>query len=216
MNKLKKKIKGSIGEHLKPVKLHYNDIEEIYSVFQEAATQEINIENEEYELETVESIKSIDLPTINNLHFSTHNPYISLEFKKDSIWLYIDKDTPTQRGVYEKLKKIVKSKTQKKYFLFNTMVAFILFAIGSIFINIYKENFLTLAVGVSLLVLSLVVFLLSFRIRFLKYSIIYTCKKSNNCWFNWGCNWCFVDSIDTVVHLTSRSTRTAFFSAVFV
>lgn len=86
-----KKIEKHLGEHLKLVKLYYDDLLEIY----------------EYELESIEEILSIKKPFITNLSIMLYEPVVSVGFKNSSIWLYASDDTPLQRGLYEKIKTIL-------------------------------------------------------------------------------------------------------------
>ena len=104
-----KKISKPLGEHLKPVKLHYDDIEEIYQVFSESDGQ-IIVEADDFEIEQLEEILKINKPFFTNLSVTLRQPYVSVHFKDDRVWLYANEDTPIQRGIFEKIKTILLKK----------------------------------------------------------------------------------------------------------
>lgn len=109
-----KKVIDSYGERIKPVELYLDDIKELVEIFYEISS-EVRIEANSYEFEGVQELKKLNKETIDNLTISIHDPYVHLGIDNSSqVWLYIDKDVPMQRGIFEKLKKKLQEKTRKK------------------------------------------------------------------------------------------------------
>jgi len=169
-----KKLNKHLGEHLKPVKLFYDDIEEIYEILK-AANNEVKIEADNYEIESLDEILTIKKPFFTNLQISIRNPYVSINFKNNEIWLYASEDTAIQRGLYEKLKLLI----NKKKRLFAPLLQ------NSIFSGLYLGTsfwwFLTkeFTMGLIIIITGLLWMYLGYKSQFQHFSIIVP-EYSNN------------------------------------
>lgn len=104
-----KHINKPLGEQLKPIKIYYDDLVEIYEILKQAGDR-IEIKTDEYELESIEEILSIKKPFITNLSITLYEPMVSITFTNRDIWLYAREDTPIQHGLYEKIKTLLVKK----------------------------------------------------------------------------------------------------------
>lgn len=181
-----KKIKKSYGEGLDPVILYYDDLERIIEIFKEGS-KEINISTDEYEFEDITEIQKIDKEKLDSLTIDIQNPYVSLNFKPDSIWLYISEDTSASRGIFEKLKYLLTKRRRilcfpaKSYFFSGVLSGGIIgwsfwFLLNAI---VFEENIVrNVQLGGIILILGII---LSYWILYFiprNYSTIYTKKRN--------------------------------------
>ncbi len=103
------KLKKHLHERLNPVTLYYDDVVKLVSIFKEAG-DDIIIEFDEYKLQSLQEMLEIDIEKSNNLSITLTNPNVSLDCRKDTIWIYAGEDTPVYRGVFEKIKQYMVSK----------------------------------------------------------------------------------------------------------
>ena len=104
------------GERLPPVRLYLDDIKKIIGILSEVS-ENIDLEADEYKYESLTELTTQNLYQINSLTISSSDPYVSLHFAPDSVWLFITKDTAELRGIFEKIKKFLRSKRRKLYFM---------------------------------------------------------------------------------------------------
>lgn len=91
------------GEFLYPVKLYLDDLKKIEAMLNEVS-KDIKIESEGYEFSNIDELIQLQKESIETLCMKIYNPYLSIEFKKNEVWLYIADDTALSRGIYEKIK----------------------------------------------------------------------------------------------------------------
>ena len=116
-----KKIQRHLGEHLKPVKLYYDDVIEIIEILKEGGG-EIEIEADDYMLDSPDEILSIEKPFFTKLEIRHLNPRVSIDFESNQIWLYAEEDTPVQRGLYDKVKSLLKEKQRTFATIFQSSI----------------------------------------------------------------------------------------------
>ncbi len=117
-----KRIDKSKSEKLKPVFLYRDDISSLYEIF-ERGCETVEIEAAGYQLECVAELNYLSDETINELHIQGRNPYVSLHFRPNDIYLYIGEDTHHQLGLFEEIKSFVLSKRRKLSWLTQSSVA---------------------------------------------------------------------------------------------
>jgi len=103
------KVKISHGEHLRLVTLYRDDLENLVKIFHEL-TGAIDIQTAGYRLANLEELPQLRTDTIDSLALRCHDPYVSLTIEPGRIWLYIDDNSPVQRGLFEKIKAYINSK----------------------------------------------------------------------------------------------------------
>ena len=134
--------------NFKPMKLYYDDIEEIYNIFKEQK-EDIKIEADQYELDKLSEIFTIKKNYFTNLKISIYNPYVSLEFSATSIRLYASDDTPLQRGIFEKLKACI---IKKERFLLSKLLtykAFFIYLFIMSSLSFWNDKYITLTLGIG-------------------------------------------------------------------
>ena len=114
-----KKIESHLGEHLKPVKLYKEDILELHRVLSRL-DQEVKVRVNEFELDSIDELDDISVQKVSKLGMSTHGDnYVSVNFNENSIWLYANDDKPSQKGIFQELKELLKSKRDFLSILFH-------------------------------------------------------------------------------------------------
>jgi len=100
------KLTKSLSEHLPPVKLFLDDLEQIVEILQEVS-KKVKISTNDYAFEDLKELVNKKYESINKLHISISDPYVSLDLESYGISLYIEKDEPISRGLFEKIKQIL-------------------------------------------------------------------------------------------------------------
>ena len=170
-----KKIHKHLGGHLRPIKLYYDDLLEIYEILKQAGNR-IEIKTDEYEIESIEEILSIKKPVITNLTIKLYEPVVSIDFTNSRIWLYASEDTPVQRGLYEKIKTMLNKKQRVFAPLFQSAIASGLFTGAStwwLFTDAYKY------VGIIMFCLGLLWMYFGHKNKFQFYSLIFPVRRTD-------------------------------------
>ncbi len=100
------RIIQSHGEHLKPVLLYRDDIEQIVEVMREVSP-DAELSTDQHKFNDIKEWAELKRDYFTNMRLKTTNPYVSLELSERSVWLYIDKDTAQSRGAFEKIKRLL-------------------------------------------------------------------------------------------------------------
>jgi hypothetical protein len=103
------KLMHSRIELLRPVTLYLEDIEQIVEILQQVSGK-VELHTEEYVLEDLEQLAELKSESINEFHIMIRDPFISLELMPYRIDLYIEKDEPMSRGLFEQIKQILASR----------------------------------------------------------------------------------------------------------
>lgn len=106
------RVNRTLGEHLKPVKLYYDDIKQIFEILNETGS-EIKIIADEYRIDSLEEISSIEKHFFTYLNITSKDPYISVEFSPDRVWIFAYENTPLASGIFYKIKMILDSNIRK-------------------------------------------------------------------------------------------------------
>ncbi|MEK0338501.1 MAG: hypothetical protein QQN41_13815, partial [Nitrosopumilus sp.] len=93
-----RKIKKPIRKELPPVKLYLDDLQSICEILKQK-TNSIDITTEDYELEDIKQLKSLEIEKIHYLSIKCSDPYISIEFDPSSASIYFAEDTTYNRGI---------------------------------------------------------------------------------------------------------------------
>lgn len=175
------KIRRHLGEHLKPVKLYFDDIEELVDIFQSTGA-DIQIEADDYKIASPEEILSINKPFFTNLSIRQRNISVSVNFENDGIWLYAAEDTPAQRGLFE-LTKIVLRKKRRVLTSFLQSPILIGVFLGTLIGFISSLNTTSgkwkIFIGVSMTVSAILWVPFAYWSRFRRFSIIIPFRKSS-------------------------------------
>lgn len=100
------RVKKSLGEHLPPVKIYREDIEEIFAILKDES-DEFSLKADGYIFESLDELFTYKKDQINSLEMQIRNPYTSIHFSPNQIWLYADDNSSLQIGLYEQIKQIV-------------------------------------------------------------------------------------------------------------
>jgi hypothetical protein len=177
------KIRRHIGEYLKPVKLYFDDIEELVDIFHNAGA-DIQIEADDYKIASPEEILSIKKPYFTDLKIRQCNISVSVDFSSNGIWLFAAEDTPVQRGLFEQTKSILRKKRRLLAPFFQSSIlsglflgASSWFIIGSSLITMSRAW--QLFIGVSMIFIGALWMWFGHLSRFRRFSIIVPFRKSD-------------------------------------
>lgn len=106
------KKSNSLGEHLQSILLFPNDVKELYSILH-SVNQNVSIETKDFIFKSLDELFEIEKDKINNLTLKINEPYVSIDLRQGSIWLYTSKDDHLSRGIYTELKTFLISKRRK-------------------------------------------------------------------------------------------------------
>lgn len=170
---MQKKIR-SHGEVLKPVTLYLDDLEKIVDILRQVSDS-AEISTKETILSNLNELTKLKRESLNELYIRLDEPYISLNLMPNTIWLFIGKDEPISRGLFEQIKHVLGRRTCSCAWLINSpWIMGLLLGIG---INLFSPgiaegNWLDVASGGFIICLSILLFLYGYNRKFRKYSII--------------------------------------------
>jgi hypothetical protein len=101
-----KKLIRSYSVHPKPVRLYLDDLEEIVNIMKESCEQ-VDIEVGEYHLDSVDELPKMSQEVFHQMEISSPDPYFSLDLDPSGIRLVIARDTPSSRGILEKVNAVL-------------------------------------------------------------------------------------------------------------
>lgn len=149
-----KKIVHSRTEYFKPVVLYLDDLDKILEIIKEVC-KKIIIKTSEYEIENLNELKKLNKESLDYLMIRAEEPWLILEIDFSKLYLYIDEDDAISRGIFEKVKQILKNRKRKfswlKEKLFQVPLLFI-FSFGLV-VGISRKNIVLILIGVLFLVL---------------------------------------------------------------
>jgi hypothetical protein len=163
----------SHGEHLKPVLLYRDDIEQIVERLREVSPN-VELSTEEHKFNDLKEWAEQKRDYFTNMQLRTTNPYVSLQLKENEIWLFIVEDTAQSRGAFEKIKRILADHTRPSAKVMNPWMPSLVCNLCSIsfFLTLWVKDWTILSVT-AILMLGCVCWLWwAFHTRFHKYSII--------------------------------------------
>jgi len=108
MKKIKKFLRIDFGL----TKLFFDDLEEIINILKEAS-EKIDINTEDFQIESMEEFGELDKEDLNILRVETFNPWIVLDIQPRESYIYAGEDTLITRGVLDKIKSIFRRRRYK-------------------------------------------------------------------------------------------------------
>ncbi len=182
------KKKKSIRVKIPAIRLYLEDLKEIEGVFNEN-TKEHQIETNEFEYKNLEEClnhqtgQGIDI--LNDVSFSSHNPYISLEFKKDSAALYGSEDSTNTYGIIHKIQAILRKRFRFVRYFANAWFPLLLI----ILLNLipretagYLAKYsipLAIAILVSYILIIFLFLIWGFRLSMINHSIVHLKNRNS-------------------------------------
>jgi len=127
-------VKNSFSKRFNKFRLFLGDIEAIAEVFAQAGYS-VDIQADGYQLDTLAELSKLENDRLDSLKIqSTHSlsNIVSFEYEKGSIWLYIQEDSITNRGVFEKIAAIInRRRTIWRKLFYNTYLPSMLLGVVS-------------------------------------------------------------------------------------
>ena len=177
-----KKIVHSRTEYFKPVVLYLDDLEKIFEIIKEVC-KKIIISTSEYEIENLNELKELNKESLNYLKINGQEPWLVLEIDFSNLYLYIHEEDAMSRGIFEKVKQILKDRKRKYSWLskdnfvgsIGTLLLGIL--IFSIYIGIKQKNLFYISIGILSLLLGFIFTRISLN---LGYNEIYLKRRAES------------------------------------
>ena len=101
-----KKLSKGAGESPKPSKLYLDDLEEMFEVFSSTG-QNAKILAAGFEMESIDELASLPDRTLHELEMRCFDPYVSMDFRPTTTWLWRGDDSNTSRGAVERIRTII-------------------------------------------------------------------------------------------------------------
>jgi hypothetical protein len=168
------KVRQSLGEHLPPVKIYKEEVEDIYTILNEVSN-EVSIEADGFIFENINELFTHKKSRINSLKMSITKPSFLIEFEPRRIWIFASDNTSVQVGLYEQIKSIVKKHKNWSFWLItNPVIAGLWTGFGSYPLILFFKTHETEYLIASFLIYSIAVFwwLYEDKIRSKRYSQI--------------------------------------------
>jgi len=177
-----KKLSQSISVFLFPVQLFIEDMELLEKVYKENC-ESCTIRTEEYELESIEEFKKLDIKTFSWVEFNSQNPYISLVISSVHTMIYSSEHDVKSTGIITKLKDILTSRRSPFIYSVSTW-SWIIGGCTIILMFLSFQNFILSNTTVSYTVLGLELLSLivqAFLLKFgnAKFSVVYLKSKND-------------------------------------
>jgi len=155
-----KKLTESHSSSIERFRLYREDIEDIYAIIAEVG-KNITIESEGYSLKDLAELDKLGSYRLRTLKISSTDPYISFDFEKGRLWLYIANDTVIARGAFEKIAKLVRRRqTIVRKLFYNTYIPAVLLGFYSYrFASIMRHDTIDLKNGILLFGIGAIVLL---------------------------------------------------------
>lgn len=168
------KIVQSLGEHLKPVWLYLDDVEQIVEIFRQVSS-DVSISTKEFALSDLKQLTELKKEFITDLHIQIREPYVSLSLESNRIWLYAQKDEAVSRGLFEQVKQVL-SKNKRSFDQLLQNSALLGLFMGSSFpllaIGIRESTSWLIFLSVIMIMVSILWGWYGYQDRFKRYSIV--------------------------------------------
>jgi len=184
-----KKLKKPLTKDLPPIKLYLDDLEAIFYVL-EQKVKGIDITTEDYKLEDIKQLKSLEIRKIHYLSIRCNDPYMSIEFRGNSASIYFAEDSTYNRGILSEIEDILnKRKAFLGRFFASNWATFVLggfsgFSFVVMLAMLRNESLAYFWLFVGLVLLSIFFSVHSFRLGLWNYCTIALSKRKeeNSFW----------------------------------
>lgn len=106
-----RRVPEHLGEHLPPVHLYADDLQEIVDIFNEVSG-EVTLSTTNFEVDAVESLQQVG-PQLHRLQVRLKEPFVSASLDGNNVWLYAAEDDAVSRGLFEKVKSLLLMRRRK-------------------------------------------------------------------------------------------------------
>lgn len=176
----------SHGKHIQPVRLYLDDVETIYEILREVA-ERVRIINDEHVLDKPDQLLELKKDCLTYLEISSSEPYISVDLKPSSCWLYIANDESTSRGVFEKTKQLLERRKPLFWFIytlpFNALLSVSAgICLGSLVLpttGLTDMSQSVVALNVAGALVAVLWGLYNFHVKFNKHSVVFLTHRSS-------------------------------------
>lgn len=193
----------SIYKDLPPIKLYLDDVREIYEILKEHCATVV-ILTDRYELNDVDTLKNIEVDSLNQLTIQGSNPYVSVEFKEGNAHIYMQEDSITNRGILSKIDDALKrcKRSIARLFVGWQFYAFSLFTvmIANVLIGTFVRGWVMISLIICMVVLYLGLLVYASTLDTKKYStIVLTERRGEKSFFTRNKDRILVGTITAIV-----------------
>ena len=139
------RIEKSISKHIEGVKIYAEGLEEIIAVLSKEGGN-VEITTDLYKFDDLEEFlgKYEKARNVDEVNFKIRDPYVSVHFQKNKIWLYAADSNALSIGIYEQVDVILKNWTPKTAIFKNGWYLIAAYEFGQAYFyfgdNILKEK----------------------------------------------------------------------------
>lgn len=176
----------SYGKHIQPVRLYLDDVETIYETLREVA-ERVKITTDEYVLDNPDQLAELRKDYLTYLEISSSEPYISVDLKSSSCWLYIANNEPTSLGVFEKIRQLLIRRRPLFWFIYTLPFSVLLsistgICLGGLVLsstNLTNMSQLVVSLNVAGALIAFFGVLRSSYVKFNRHSVIFLAYRSS-------------------------------------
>lgn len=165
------KISQSLGEHLQPVTLYMDEIEQIVNAFREISP-DVSVSTNDYLLTDFKQLSEFKKEYLTDVNIKVREPYIDLSLEHHQIFLYAAKDDLISRGLYEKVKAILRKNKRPFFKILQNFGIITGISLYLILYGLSRQSWQTVSVAAVSLLVSIAIGWYAYQDRFKKFSII--------------------------------------------
>lgn len=171
-----------VSANVSPLVLYYEDLEFFMNLLgstERTVILRLNDQQNEYTFVSVKELSALkDLPTerFNNLSITCPNPYLTLDLWKDGGSIRISEDTPTLRGLMEKIKDRLKLRRKKLFWIYTPRWSFFVPTLSAYW-GSWELTHQNHIMGAMIVLMSCGWYGLSWYLKFYNYTVIFTKTK---------------------------------------
>lgn len=163
-------IRDSIRKQLPPLRLHIDDIREIYEFITENY-EKVRLSAAGYHLESIDELRELPVSSIHNLEISASNPFIHIMLSESFAQFSIQSGDIQTEGIATRLESILLKSRAKVYFLPIKLWAFFIVSLP-LYAGIVLDHILTFFVGFLIVLMYATIFVIDYRFKFNSYTTV--------------------------------------------
>lgn len=117
------------GERPKPAKLYLDDLEEMFEVFSSTG-RDAKILTAGFEMDSIAELASLSDRTLHTLEMQCFGPYVSMDFRPTTTWLWRGDDDNASRGAVDRIRTIVARRRRRFSWLTGPEISGVLGGLG--------------------------------------------------------------------------------------
>jgi len=159
--------------------LFREDLEKLEAIIKELSPREYRFETKDFECKVIQEIPQ-DAERLNDFHIQTHNPYISLDFNKNSAYIYSSDNTIKIMGAIKKIIDVVAKRERKFLWYLSNLATWLapIFLWTPLYLTMFleketiKPNKILILASISIALLAFIWWIAGYRISLHNFSVV--------------------------------------------